>query len=98
MRKTDKGLPRYQDVAESDVFILSGSEDENEHAGGRIHFSLTKWIVQVDFAWARRCVESSHPSVTEGYAARIRKAAVTVSSDVYGLTPRFEAPEAEPSD
>src|SRR5438128_11052836 len=26
-RKTDKGLPRYQDAAESDVFILSGSED-----------------------------------------------------------------------
>ncbi|MBP1692558.1 MAG: repeat-associated core domain protein [Chloroflexi bacterium] len=26
-RKTDKGLPRYQDVNESDVFILSGAED-----------------------------------------------------------------------
>ena len=26
-RKTDKGLPRYQDATESDVFILSGSED-----------------------------------------------------------------------
>jgi RHS repeat-associated protein len=26
-RKTDKGLPRYQDSAESDVFILSGAED-----------------------------------------------------------------------
>jgi RHS repeat-associated protein len=26
-RKTDKGLPRYQDAAESDVFILSGTED-----------------------------------------------------------------------
>jgi Salmonella virulence plasmid 65kDa B protein len=26
-RKTDKGLPRYQDVSESDVFILSGAED-----------------------------------------------------------------------
>ncbi|HON35760.1 MAG TPA: SpvB/TcaC N-terminal domain-containing protein [Methanothrix sp.] len=26
-RKTDKGLPRYQDAIESDVFILSGSED-----------------------------------------------------------------------
>ena len=26
-RKTDKGLPRYCDVDESDVFILSGSED-----------------------------------------------------------------------
>lgn len=26
-RKTDKGLPRYHDAAESDVFILSGGED-----------------------------------------------------------------------
>jgi Salmonella virulence plasmid 65kDa B protein/Insecticide toxin TcdB middle/N-terminal region/Insecticide toxin TcdB middle/C-terminal region len=26
-RKTDKGLPRYQDAQESDVFILSGAED-----------------------------------------------------------------------
>ena len=26
-RKTDKGLPRYQDAAESDEFILSGAED-----------------------------------------------------------------------
>lgn len=26
-RKTDKGLPRYRDEIESDVFILSGSED-----------------------------------------------------------------------
>lgn len=26
-RKTDKGLPRYQDHEESDVFILSGAED-----------------------------------------------------------------------
>ncbi|SMQ78428.1 RHS repeat-associated core domain-containing protein [Bacillus sp. OV166] len=26
-RKTDKGLPRYQDTLDSDVFILSGTED-----------------------------------------------------------------------
>lgn len=26
-RKTDKGLPRYDDAAETDVFILSGAED-----------------------------------------------------------------------
>src|SRR5215831_1491887 len=26
-RKTDKGLPRYNDLEESDVFILSGAED-----------------------------------------------------------------------
>src|ERR1700757_3402875 len=26
-RKTDKGLPRYDDARDSDIFILSGSED-----------------------------------------------------------------------
>ncbi len=26
-RKTDKGLPRYDDAHESDVFVLSGAED-----------------------------------------------------------------------
>jgi len=26
-RKTDKGLPRYRDAEDSDIFILSGSED-----------------------------------------------------------------------
>ena len=26
-RKTDKGLPQYQDAAESDVYVLSGAED-----------------------------------------------------------------------
>src|SRR5918995_1889913 len=26
-RKTDKGLPRYRDAEESDVFVLSGAED-----------------------------------------------------------------------
>lgn len=27
IRKTDKGLPKYQDAVDSDVFILSGAED-----------------------------------------------------------------------
>ena len=26
-RKTDKGLPRYDDAGESDIFIFSGAED-----------------------------------------------------------------------
>jgi RHS repeat-associated protein len=38
-RKTDKGLPRYRDAQDSDVFILSGSEDLvpilTEDASGR---------------------------------------------------------------
>ena len=38
-RKTDKGLPKYQDADESDVFILSGAEDLvpvlTQNAGGQ---------------------------------------------------------------
>jgi len=38
-RKTDKGLPRYQDGNESDTFILSGAEDlvpESEEKNGQL--------------------------------------------------------------
>src|SRR5438874_8510534 len=41
-RKTDKGLPRYDDVEESDVFILSGSED------------LVPLLVEEDGQWRRK--------------------------------------------
>jgi hypothetical protein len=40
-RKTDKGLPKYQDADESDVFILSGAED------------LVPVLVQDDGQWRR---------------------------------------------
>jgi hypothetical protein len=41
-RKTDKGLPRYDDDEESDVFILSGSED------------LVPLLVEEDGQWRRK--------------------------------------------
>lgn len=41
-RKTDKGLPRYDDIEESDVFILSGSED------------LVPLLVEEDGQWRRK--------------------------------------------
>src|SRR2546421_2855367 len=41
-RKTDKGLPQYQDREESDVFILSGSED------------LVPLLVKENNQWKRR--------------------------------------------
>ena len=40
-RKTDKGLPRYEDDEESDVFILSGAED------------LVPELVQLNGQWQR---------------------------------------------
>jgi YD repeat-containing protein len=44
-RKTDKGLPKYQDVEESDVFILSGAED------------LVPVLVEVGGQWQRASSE-----------------------------------------
>src|SRR5438552_5920022 len=41
-RKTDKGLPQYRDSEESDVFILSGSED------------LVPLLVKENDQWKRR--------------------------------------------
>lgn len=45
-RKTDKGLPKYQDADESDVFILSGAED------------LVPVLVEVGGQWGREIVPS----------------------------------------
>jgi len=70
-RKTDKGLPRYADADETDVFILSGSED------------LVPELQQVSAAWTRQSlprtldgepydVHRYHPRV-EGLFARIER-------------------------
>lgn len=71
-RKTDKGLPRYDDVEESDVFILSGSED------------LVPLLVEEDGQWRRKhdyrtrddgttyIISYYHPRI-EGLFARIER-------------------------
>jgi hypothetical protein len=40
-RKTDKGLPKYEDATESDIFVLSGAED------------LVPMLVEVTGQWKR---------------------------------------------
>ncbi|HEB92097.1 MAG TPA: toxin [Gammaproteobacteria bacterium] len=50
-RKTDKGLPTYQDTTESDVFILSGAED------------LVPVLTQQGSQWIR---ESQPPRTVDG--------------------------------
>lgn len=66
-RKTDKGLPRYRDDDESDVFILSGSDD------------LVAVLRHVDGHWERDAVERDgfhiqryRPRI-EGLFARIER-------------------------
>jgi hypothetical protein len=57
-RKTDKGLPKYRDAEESDVFILSGAED------------LVPRLVQDGDAWVR---ESLPPRQVNGVEYRIQR-------------------------
>lgn len=67
-RKTDKGLPRYDDDAESDVFILSGAEDlvpMLDAAGQRVRVMRTVYGTTYE-------VSSYRPRV-EGLFARIER-------------------------
>jgi len=68
-RKTDKGLPQYRDAAESDVFILSGSEDlvpgfKKDDSNGRPSIDERED--------ARYLIRRYHPRV-EGLFARIER-------------------------
>ena len=59
-RRTDKGLPRYQDADESDVFILSGAED------------LVPVLVQdANGNWIRQVVPASNGYAVVAYRPRI---------------------------
>ncbi|MBI1993889.1 MAG: toxin, partial [Deltaproteobacteria bacterium] len=57
-RKTDKGLPKYQDAEESDVFILSGAED------------LVPVLVEQGDKWVR---ETLPPRKVNGIDYRIQR-------------------------
>ncbi|MFO0761447.1 MAG: SpvB/TcaC N-terminal domain-containing protein [Byssovorax sp.] len=92
-RKTEKGLPRYDDAHGSDVFLLSGAED------------LVPYLIEGENGWTRsvtdtgtEMVERYRPRV-EGLFARIEKRRnkvtgivhwVAVTKDnvtsIYGLT------------
>jgi RHS repeat-associated protein len=71
-RKTDKGLPKYQDADESDVFILSGAEDLvpvlTENAGGQWLPEITSRKVN----GANYRVQRYRPRI-EGLFARIER-------------------------
>ncbi|NTU83668.1 MAG: hypothetical protein HGA45_30570, partial [Chloroflexales bacterium] len=57
-RKTDKGLPQYNDAAESDVFILSGAED------------LVPVLVEAGAGWQR---EELEPRTVDGVTYRVQR-------------------------
>ena len=83
-RKTSKGLPRYEDVSDSDVFILSGAED------------LVPLLINTDGIWtpavSTRTIGAStylvrgyRPRVEAGFA-RIERWRDTASGDVHWRT------------
>src|SRR5262249_27642820 len=65
-RKTDKGLPRYQDAEESDVFILSGAED------------LVPELVASDGHWQRASAER----IVDGVTYRVYPDEKSVSREI----------------
>ena len=72
-RKTDKGLPRYDDADESDVFILSGAEDlvpvlEQDDKGNWVRPKATERIV----GGTAYSIQRYRPR-TEGLFARIER-------------------------
>jgi hypothetical protein len=59
-RKTDKGLPRYCDGDESDVFLLSGADDlvpVLDHAGGRQTLARTVYGTPFQVSFYRPRIE-----------------------------------------
>jgi RHS repeat-associated protein len=74
-RKTDKGLPRYYDVEESDEFILSGAEDL---VPNRVAGSDGKLVLDVKVL-SDRTVQRYRPRV-EGLFARIERHTLTVGN------------------
>jgi RHS repeat-associated protein len=80
-RRTDQGIPRYQDAADSDVFVLSAAED------------LVPALVAVGDGWARDESERTVDGVdyeirryrprVEGQFARIERWTATHSKDVH---------------
>ena len=93
-RRTDKGLPRYADADESDIFILSGQED----LAPVLTAQGNDWVREASQAGAWR-IDAYRPRV-EGLFARIERRTHTVTGDthwrsvtpdnvtsVYGLSP-----------
>lgn len=79
-RKTERQLPQYNDVQDSDIFILSGAEDLVK----KLHFDGTDWQVEeyIDPIDSDLSITRYRPR-TEGLFARIEQVKNTTSGDVY---------------
>jgi RHS repeat-associated protein len=88
-RKTDKGLPQYDDAEESDVFILSGSEDlvpaHKTDANGNLQFTQGKPVIDDEpraVAEAIFRVRRYRPRI-EGLFARIERWTNTTNGNTH---------------
>src|SRR5882672_250300 len=88
-RKTDKGLPRYDDAEESDVFILSGAEDLvpafKTDANGNLLLVQGKPVIDDEpraVAEAAFRVRRYRPRI-EGLFARIERWTNTTTGETY---------------
>jgi RHS repeat-associated protein len=85
-RKTDKGLPQYQDVEESDVFVLSGAEDlvpafkKDADGNWEVDADGSHKIDEVTRDGYR--IRGYHPRI-EGLFARIERWTNTADGDVH---------------
>jgi RHS repeat-associated protein len=77
-RRTDRGLPRYADSAESDIFILSGAEDL---VPALVQNGQGRWVVD-NFTRDGYVVTRYRPR-TEGLFARIERWVRTGDGDTY---------------
>lgn len=74
-RKTDKGLPKYDDAGQSDVFILSGAED-------LVPVLTANGATHLDEAFAGYVIERYRPRI-EGLFARIERWTRRTDGDVH---------------
>ena len=86
-RKTDKGVPKYQDAEESDTFILSGAEDlvpslEDVHPDEPSEYNISRYRPRIEGLFAR--IEKwEHKTTGEVFWRSISKDNIT---SIYGKT------------
>jgi RHS repeat-associated protein len=92
-RKTDKGLPRYHDGDESDVFVLAGAEDLVPQADvpdrTRDGYLVRRYYPRVEGAFARieRCTRADDPTdVTWRVTSRDNVTTIYGSDDASRIT------------
>ena len=94
-RKTDKGLPQYDDAEESDVFILSGAEDlvpVLEPDGTRAREDCHATVARLDYRSAATARASKGCSPASSAGPRPRRRRCPLALDLQGQHPHALRP------